>query len=92
MKAGLNTDALKFAGGAIIIAAAAYIVMPDLVKYVLGLWRLAVLIVVILVVARLIAMMKVKVAAASASSARDKEGVAQPETDNGAEAAKSGDG
>jgi hypothetical protein len=51
----LNADTLKFAGGAVIIAAAACIMLPDVLNYIGGLWRLGVMIVVVLVLAWVLA-------------------------------------
>jgi hypothetical protein len=51
----LDADTLKFAGGAVIIAAAACIMLPDVLNYIGGLWRLGVMIVVVLFLAWLMA-------------------------------------
>jgi hypothetical protein len=50
----LNAETLKFAGGAVIVLAAACIMLPDLLNYIGGLWRLAVMIVVVIGIACLI--------------------------------------
>lgn len=55
MKVALNKETLKYAGGAIIVAAAVGIMMPDLVKYLAGLWRLGVMIAVVITLAWLLA-------------------------------------
>jgi len=55
LKAGLNTDVLKFAGGALIVIAAACIILPDLLKYLAGISRLLILIGAVVIVAWIMA-------------------------------------
>jgi hypothetical protein len=59
VKVSLNREALKFAGGAIIVAAAVCVMLPDLVRYVAGLGRLGIWIVGVLILAWLMASVKV---------------------------------
>lgn len=51
MKLKLNADLLKYGASALIVGAAACIIMPGLVGYLAGLWRLGVLIVVVIAIA-----------------------------------------
>ena len=62
MKVSWNAEALKFAGGAIIVGAALCIMLPDLVRYLAGLWRLGVLVVAVIALAWALAMARIKLA------------------------------
>ena len=55
-----NADTLKMIAGALIIAAAAFIMLPDLAAYAQGLWRLAIMIALVVAIAASIALASVK--------------------------------
>ena len=91
LKVSLNMEALKFAGGAIIVGAAVCIMLPDVVRYVAGLWRLGVLIVAVILLAWLLAVARLKVSRTAAkpelaepAGARCEGGEAQPKASSGA--------
>jgi len=69
VRAALNTQALKFVAGALVVGAAFCIMMPDLLRYLAGLWRLGVFVVVVVVAARAAAIVLTRKRIASAGGA-----------------------
>lgn len=75
-------EALKFTGGAIIVGAAVCIMLPDLVRYLAGLWRLGVLIVVVILLAWVLAVARLKISGNTARRAGAERQLGQSEDDS----------
>ncbi len=82
MKVSLNKEALKFAGGAIIVAAAVCVMLPDLVRYVAGLGRLGIWIAGVLILAWLLASVKVRLGTLSTPISKSAQSVQSASADD----------